>query len=176
MTVSQLSGRVAAAALFLSLCPAVAHADEMAWRVVSYLTKNEQKPVGDVEGHVKGEFVRRGLAFFSSGPAKGEVAAWVNVGTFENTKGKGVAHAESTFTFEDGSSFTVRNVTESEPGPRGLSVGKVTVEFSKGTGRFEGITGKGSGTGRNVTPASGETKGDAFYDLVVTYTLPKSRT
>jgi hypothetical protein len=175
MKASQLTRRILVITLFLlSLAPAIAGADEMAYRIVGYLTKYDLKPVGDVEGHVTGEFVRRGLAFFTSGPAKGEVGVYVNVGTIDTTSTKTTARGESTITLEDGSSFTVKNLTESEPGHRGVNT--VKAEIAKGTGRFEGITGKGTGTGRVVTPFHGETKSDAYYDMVVSYMLPKPRT
>jgi hypothetical protein len=163
------------ALLWVSLAPAVASGEEMSWRQVSYLTKADMKPVGDVEGHTTATWGRRGLAFLKGGPADGEVAVCVSAGTQENTKEKGTAIGETTFTFEDGSSFVVRTVTEFKM-PSLKSPRRLTVELSKGTGRFDGIQGKGSGTGKQLTPYGDDSKSEAYFDVVVHYTLPKQRT
>jgi hypothetical protein len=159
----------------VSLAPAVASGEEMSWRQVSYLTKADMKPVGDVEGHTTATWARRGLAFLKGGPADGEVAVCVSSGTQENTKERATAVGETTFTFEDGSSFIVRSVTEFKM-PSVKSLRRLTVELLKGTGRFAGIQGKGSGTGKQMTPYGDDTKSEAYFDVVVHYTLPKQRT
>ena len=52
----------------LLLMPATqARAETVKFRLVSYLTKAEWSPVGDVKGHVVGFYSRRGLAFFENG-------------------------------------------------------------------------------------------------------------
>jgi hypothetical protein len=60
--------------------------------------------------------------------------------------------------------------------PSVKSLRRVTVELMKGTGRFAGIQGKGSGTGKALTPYGDDTKSEAYFDVVVNYTLPKQRT
>ncbi len=176
MTDTRFFRRIAGVALLLvGIVPASPKADELSWRVVHYLVMYDLKPVGDVEGHVAGPWVRRGLAFFKGGPADGEVAVYKNVGTTDQTKTRVTSVAEGTFTFEDGSSFTTKNTTTTEILPSGQRRAATVIELIKGTGRFAGIEGKGTGTGRQLTPPTGETKGDAYFDVVLTYTLPKSR-
>jgi hypothetical protein len=47
-------------------------------------------------------------------------------------------------------------------------------KYIKGTGRFEGIKGKLSLTGRYITPITKDkTKGDNWTEVTGTYTLPK---
>jgi hypothetical protein len=48
---------------------------------------------------------------------------------------------------------------------------KNTTDLIKGTGRFEGIKGTGSSTGKNF-PASKEEAGRVTNDITWTYTLP----
>jgi hypothetical protein len=57
--------------------------------------------------------------------------------------------------------------------PAVKSLRRITVEFLRGTGRFAGIQGKRSGTGKMLTAYGGDTKGEAYFDLVVNFTLPK---
>ena len=45
-------------------------------------------------------------------------------------------------------------------------------EFTKGTGRFAGIKGSLSWTGKQLTGFTKETKGEHFCDGTMTYTLP----
>jgi len=161
--------------LMVGLVPAVASADEMSFLVVHQLTKFDQKPVGDVEGHVTQTFTRRGLAFFKGGPADGEVAVYVNVGTTDTTKEQRKATAEATFTFDDGSTFKTKNVTAGPPSTTLKKVSTVTAEVFGGTGRFAGITGTASGTGRTMTLNNDETRADSYYNVDVQYTLPKPR-
>jgi hypothetical protein len=161
----------AALALALALAPAAARAVDVQYDVVSYVTKLEVKPVGDAEGHVAGTWERRGLCLYSTG----EIATYHGAGTLDHTKGKGAAKGESTCTFEDGSSATVLWSAEMAPGPRGLTVfsaGKG--EYTRGTGRFAGITGTITFAGRAYTPVKDETKGDVVMITQGTYSLPKS--
>ena len=145
-------------------------AETMKFRLSTYLVHFEVLPVGDVEGHIVFTFSRRGLAFFETG----EVATFRNWGTQDATKGKGTFQYYVLLTFEDGSTTVQKGQGTSEPGPKGLPVFKGTAEFLKGTGRFEGIKGNLSFTGRSLTPYSKE-KGlwsDAYFDVTGTYTLP----
>ena len=61
-----------------------------------------------------------------------------------------------------------------EPGPKGLPLGKGDGEFPPRTGRFEGIKGKLTWTGKGYTGYSKE-KGllaDVLIEATATYTLP----
>jgi hypothetical protein len=45
-------------------------------------------------------------------------------------------------------------------------------EYIKGTGRFQGIKGSSTFSGKYITPYGKETKGDVVMDVTGTYTLP----
>ncbi len=140
-------------------------------RVVSYQAKAEWGPVGDVEGHIIGFFSRRGLIFFENG----EVATYSNRGTFDSTKGHGSYVGYGLVTYEDGSTTLSKFQGTSTPieGTK-LKTSKGTGEYIKGTGRFEGIKGTFSFTGKRLTPFSKKTgtRSDLYADVTATYTLP----
>ena len=156
----------------LLLMPATkARAETMKCRLVSYLVKAEWSPVGDVKGHVVGFYSRRGLAFFENG----EVATFSNRGWFDSTRGKGSYQGYNLYTFEDGST-TIGRVQGTLTPIEGTEQRSIegTQEFIIGTGRFEGIKGSGTHKGKQVIPYSEEKglHGDAYYDVINTYTLP----
>ena len=138
---------------------------------MTYVTQFQAKPVGDVEGHVTGTFQRRGLCLY----ATGEVAVYLAEGALDITKGNGTVKGESTCTFEDGSSSTTTWSMKMTALPNGLHVyteGKG--EFVRGTGRFEGIQGTTTFSGKTYTPNKGDTKGDLVMEVEGKYTLPSS--
>jgi len=137
-------------------------------KVSCYLAHIEVLPVGDVEGHGVSISSRKGLAFFESG----EVATFTNWATQDATKGKGPHQGYAMFTFEDGSTFVGKFEGTNEPIPKELTMIKGTGVFIKGTGRFEGIKGSYTYSGKTFTPYSKETKGDLYFDFIGTYTLP----
>jgi hypothetical protein len=142
-----------------------AGAETMKSRTSTYLAHIEVLPVGDVEGHIVGTFSRKGLSFYENG----EVAIYTNWGTLDFIKGNGPFQGYSLVTFQDGSTYTIR-----WQGTVEANLYKLTGEYIKGTKRFEGIKGTFSGTGKGLTPYSKEkgTFGDAYYDIMGTYTLP----
>ena len=141
------------------------------FRVVNYLVKVEASPVGDVEGHVIGFFLRSGLVFFENG----EVATYSARGSFDSIKGKSSYEGYGLVTYEDGSTTIskIQGILTPIEGTKQRS-GKGTGEYIKGTGRFEGIKGSLSYTGKQVTPYSKEkgTFADSYYDVTATYTVP----
>jgi hypothetical protein len=156
--------------LLVSVKLIFAQENTMNYRISSYLVHMEVLPVGDGEGHIVFTFSRKGLAFLENG----EVATFTNWGTQDATKGKGTFDFYSMLTFEDDSTAVTKGQGTAEPDPKGLLLFKGTTEFTKGTGRFEGIKGNLSFTGRSLTPYSKE-KGlwsDAYFDVTGTYTLP----
>ncbi len=147
-----------------------AGAQTMKWKVNNYITQLEYLPITDIEGHVVGVGMRRGLAFFENG----EVATYSAQYTFDLINRKGTFKGYASYAFEDGSSFWAAFQDTEEPGPRGLLSGRGTGEFIKGTGRFQGIKGSISFTGRELTLYSKEngTLCDTYLDATATYTLP----
>ena len=148
-----------------------ARSETVKFRVVNYLVKVEWSPVGDVEGHVIGFFLRSGLVFYENG----EVATYSNRGTFDSTKGHSSWEGYGLVTYEDGSTTISKiqgTLTPIEATKQ--RSGKGTGEYIKGTGRFEGIKGSFSYTGRQVTPYSEKegTFSDSYYDVTSTYTVP----
>jgi hypothetical protein len=139
------------------------------YRATCYLTKVEAIPVGDVEGHVILVFERRGVAIFENG----ECAAYLTRGTADLTKHQGQIQGYGQLTYKDGST----NISKWE-GNMSISPGEKLPslegrgEWIKGTGKFEGIKGDFSFRGKYITPYSKETKGDVYFDLTGTYTLP----
>ena len=140
--------------------------------VTSYLTKVEVVPVPDVEKHVVGVYERRGVGVFENG----ETAAYHTRGTFDYTNGQGPFSGYTQLTYADGSTTIVKyqGASTVAAGEK-LASFKGTGEYIKGTGGFEGIKGKVSYSGKYVTPyTKDKTKGDAYYDATMTYTLPKT--
>jgi len=156
----------------LLLLPATqAEAKTVKLRIFSYLTKVELIAVPDVEGHVVLVYERRGVAIFDNG----ETAAYHTRGTADSIKGQGSYHGYSNFLYKDGST-TMSEYTGKmtlAPGEKLPSL-KGEGKYIKGTGRFEGIKGKFSYTGKYVTPyTKDKTKGETVVDVTGNYTLPK---
>ena len=100
---------------------------------------------------------------------------WSARGWFDSIKGKSSYEGYGLVTYEDGSTTISKlqgNLTPIE-GTKQRS-GKGTGEYIKGTGRFEGIKGSFSYTGKQVTPYSKKegTFSDSYYDVTATYTVP----
>ena len=95
--------------------------------------------IGDVENHFIGTYQWEGVSIADGG----EVATTVNNGTFDFTNGIGTYSGYSIITFKDGSTYT----KYIEGGYKMTDKGKVnegTTKYVGGTGRFEGVTGKGT--------------------------------
>ena len=139
-------------------------------KISTYATQLDRLPVGDVEGHAYQTCLRRGLAFFENG----DIATYTNWSVGDYTKGKGPVEGYTLFSFEDGSTIVYKLHGIWEPGPKGLPLGKGDGEFTQGTGRFEGIKGNLTWTGKGYTGYSKE-KGllaDVLIEATATYTLP----
>ena len=147
------------------LSTTLASAETVNFRLSTYVVHFDALPVDDVEGHIVGTVLRKGLALFE----KGEVATCTNWATVDLIKGNGSFQGYSLLTYQDGSSSTQKFQGTMESG-----VYKGMAEFTMGTKRFEGIKGTLSITGKALTPYSKEkgTWGDAYFDFAGTYTLP----
>jgi hypothetical protein len=139
-------------------------------KIVAYITRVEGIAVPDVENHVIILFERRGAAIFENG----ETAAYHTRGTTDSIKGHGKFHGYSDYLFKDGSTFISEYTgTITLPPGEKLHSLKGTGKNIKGTGRFEGIKGKYSFSGKYVAPhTEDKTKGEFVVDVTGTYTLP----
>ena len=139
-------------------------------KIAAPIIKIEVVPVPDVAKHVIGVLERRGVAIYENG----ETAAYHSRLTFDSIKGQGASFSGyCDISFPDGS-ISMTKFKGTAPMVEGKKIIKGTGEYIKGTGRFEGIKGKVSFTGKYVTPyTKDKTKGDAVLEVTSTYTLPK---
>ena len=138
-------------------------------KVTCYLVKVEAIPVPDVEGHIVGVYERRGVGVSEDG----EVAAYHALGTFDFIKHQGPFQGYGQLTYKDGSTTIIKyqgtfTLTPGEKLPTLAGKG----EYIKGTGRFQGVKGNMSFSGKYITPYGKETKGDVVMEVTQTYTLP----
>jgi len=137
-------------------------------RSVYHFVKTEVMKVGDVPGHVVGVADTSGLAFFGTG----EVANLSQKIILDLTNGSGPHRAYFVDTFEDGS--TILGVSEGITTARagGISTFEGKITYTGGSGRFEGIKGGGSYTGKRTAPVVQGGPAECYSDTDVTYTLP----
>lgn len=102
------------------------------------ITSNPIK-IGDVENHFIGTYQYEGVNIVDGG----EVATSVNNGIFDFTNGLGTYSGYAIFTFSDGSTYTIKYEGAFKMTDKG-KVNEGTTKFVGGTGRFEGVTGKGT--------------------------------
>ena len=164
--------RVLFGILMISACilgsTILAGAEMMKCKNVATAIKDERIPVSDEEGHSLGVQIMEGLAFFENG----EIARIRFHTIFDYIQGKGTqAIGYTIYTFEDGSTFVARFQRIMVADQSGNYSAKSTSELTKGTGRFEGIKGTISGTGKNFPLTKGEPS-RVFNDYTITYTLP----
>jgi hypothetical protein len=147
-----------------------AQAETMKCKIARVVTKEETMPVTDEEGHILVMQISQGLAFFENG----DIANFKTQAISDRRTGTGKGSqsiAYIFFTFEDGSSIITRVEYRSIADPSGKISTKTAGEIVKGTGRYEGIKGTFSSTGKMLPPIKGEA--DKYYvDATLTYTLP----
>jgi hypothetical protein len=149
------------------LLPGVSAAEEIAYRAVYHVQKVETVEVGDVPGHVVGFSVTPGLIFMTKGPAKGEIGTRKAITSIDIMNGKGSFTGYYTYTFPDGSTMYDKasgTFTSVDGGKKSALEG--TVEFTRGTGKFAGMKGKGTFKGERVGPP--EAGGDGYVDITGT--------
>lgn len=143
-------------------------AETLKGRSVATATKDETIAVNDEPGHHLELAVYEGLSFFENG----DVAKLRSHSVIDMMPGKSSqAITYNIWTFDDGSTVVNRSKRLLVPDSSGTYSAKTTSEFVKGTGRFEGIKGTGSATGRNFPPGEKEAA-RVFSDFTWTYTLP----
>ena len=145
-----------------------AGAETMNCKLISMVERMETVQISDLEGVVIGVMDRKGLSVFENG----DIATTTCRGTFDTKKG---FQGYSALAFEDGSTIVVAWKGPTSRVPPGGKFGgySFTFEYTKGTGRFEGI--KGSGTITAKFPnwdKDFRAKGFTYYEFTGTYTLP----
>ncbi len=144
--------------------PIQSGAESMKCRTATTATKEERIAVNDQQGHFLGLRILQGLAFFESG----EIAKLTVDVAYDSIPGKGAqVISYYIFTFDDGSTI----VTRDQPLISATGSAKITGELIGGTGRFEGIKGTTSGTGRSFLPTEKE-PGRLTFEYTLTYTPP----
>ena len=138
-------------------------------RAVYHVVKSEAMQVGDVPGHVLGIVDASGLWFNMD---TGEVCNYTNKIFIDLTNGTGPHQTYAMVTCEDKSTIVSvqRGVTTAHP--HGTSIFEGTFTYTGGTGRFSGIMGGGSYSGKRMAPITTGGAADSFGDVVATYTLP----
>jgi len=140
-----------------------AGAETMNYKFYTYVTKGEEVPVGDVEGHIVRLEVRKSFYVFENG----EVATSNGVATGDLVKFSGPFMQYLTLNFPDGSTIIWK-----VQGTFGGASASMTSEILKGTGRFEGIKGAVSSKGKYLQPDKGEPGQKGYGEGTITYTLP----
>ena len=138
-------------------------AETLNYKTYTYVTKAESIPVGDVDGHTMNLYIRRAFIVFENG----EVATQISVITSDWIKGSGPGLQYNTMTFSDGSTIIMKVQTTRTP-----TSSKLTREIIKGTGRFEGIRGTGTGVTKFFPVEEGEAGPKGVGEGSITYTLP----
>jgi len=149
------------------LLPRVSAAEEIAYRAVYHVQKGETIEVGDIPGHFVGFSETPGIIFMTKGPARGEIGTRKATTYFDIVNGKGSLIGYYVYKFPDGSAMHTKAIgtyTPVEGGKRSAFEG--TFEVAGGTGRFEGMKGKGTSKGERVGPL--ETGADGYLDATGT--------
>ena len=137
-------------------------------RTVYHMVKVEVIPVGDIPGHIVGVADARGLTFVENG----DVATYLNRILFDFTNGTGPHWGYGVTTFPDGSTMVIKFEGTTTALEGGASSFKGTYIYVGGTGRFEGVQGKASYTGKRAAPMSPGGPADSYSDYIATYTIP----
>ena len=147
-----------------------ADAETRKCKINNKITQFQYIPILDAPGHIIGLFERQGDVLFEDG----EKAKQIFRGTVDSNRGKGTFQGYSLVTFEDGATIisTMEGTFEIPKGGK-LPVSKGKGKYIKGTGRFHGIEGTVSFTGKQTKPYGGEFKAEQESDVTVNYTLPK---
>ncbi|NOZ42189.1 MAG: hypothetical protein GXP02_03350, partial [Alphaproteobacteria bacterium] len=142
----------------------------MKWKDISQVVGVSVKKVADRNGHVMGVYERRGVALLEDGTA----AAYHTVGTFDVTITAAGMHGthsgQAQLIFKDGSSifyqYSGNEFTGKKAKPPFLPRVKGSGHYTKGSGRFKGITGTLTYDGGYITPINNQTKGDAVIENI----------
>ena len=161
-----LTGLIIAAFLLTSFTQAAA--ETMKFRIVMFHKKAQINKVEDVEGHIMGVGEASGLASLET-----DEVAVVTLNWFADyIKGAGITQGYVRLMFEDGSTIIYKyaGTTHPQPGGKSSLCKSTSVVITQGRGKYAGIKGEGSYTGKRVAPLGGGAQ--LFIDTYLTYTLP----
>jgi len=134
-------------------------------REVYFMASIPSAKVPDVEGHAIYLFEAKGIGFSEEWGA----ALISLAGTADYTKGAGPNEGYSHFTYADGSTITIRWKGRSKEGPAPGTVGRRegdgTWTYIEGTGKFEGIKGRGTYKYFVLGPGQWYSDGEGEYTL-----------
>ena len=155
---------------FLGL-PILVEAETQKARLYNYVTEMHVMLIGFAKAPANVIVERRGVAEYENG----EVATYLMRGAGKVTPKGGTMEGFSQYTFSDKSTNVVKWKSQlaKKEGQQLITVsGKGT--YVHGTGRFEGIQGDITFTGKHVTPYDKEKGmlGDLIVDVTSNYTLP----
>jgi len=143
-------------------------AETMKCKNIAIATKDERVLVGDEEGHNIALQIMEGLSYCENG----EIAKVKHHALIDAMPPKGgQAIGYSILKFEDGSTMVIRFQRLMVRDQSGAISAKASSDIIKGTGRFEGIKGTVSTTGKNFLGTK-EEAARVFNDSTFTYTLP----
>ena len=143
-------------------------AETMKFRAACFHKKAEIIEVGDVEGHIMGVGEAPALASLENG----EVAA-AKVNWFADyISGEGITQGYVQMTFEDGATIHYKYVGETRLAQDGKCslFSCQSLEILRGTGRFAGIKGGGTYTGKRLATLGVGAR--LYVDTTLRYTLP----
>ena len=158
-------------AIAILVLPSLAEAETRKARLYSYVTEMYVMPIKFIQAPANAIVERRGVAEYENG----EVATYLMRGAGKVTPKGGTMEGFSQYTFSDKSTNVVKWKSQlaKKEGQQLITVsGKGT--YVNGTGRFEGIQGDITFTGKYVTPYDKEKGmlGDLIVDVTSNYTLP----
>ena len=140
----------------------------MKFRLALFHKKAEIIEVADVEGHIMGVGEAPALASFETG----EVAAGTLNWFADYIKGEGITQGYVRLTFNDGATITYKFVgnTRLDPNGKGSLFESQSVVIVRGTGKYAGIKGEGSYTGKRLAALGVGAR--LYTDVTLRYTLP----
>ena len=145
-------------------------AETLKLQVPNVVTKVEPFPVENIEGTVILPLIRDGL-FVSE---NGELGSIKFIGTACNTAGKGGPFSGYIeYIFGDGSTILGSMAGTFWPDPERKLAGiqKASGELIMGSGRFKGIKGTLTMTGKLLKTIKGEIASKTYNEIILTYTL-----
>ena len=127
-------------------------------------TKSEGLWIPDASEHWVGMIERDGVILFENG----ELAWSKRIAILDGTKGMGPMSEYTMTTFQDGSTIT----THAQGSIEGLNAGKYASEIIYGTGRFRGIKGTVTSSGKILPREKGEIIEKIAGESTMIFTLP----